>query len=169
MAIYNPTLVGYKPFYIQVGNTLYETNSEWGLIAKTNPYPALPSAKQPYSNDWKDENGDDEQNEHIYYESFEFSVGFYIRAKDTVNGPTAQEIIRSKMAAFFNAIRNGEFKVYDAYTALGRQKIRYVKYEEEKFVLRKGVARCIFKVTFKCNDPVTFMTLNQNQTAIVEV
>lgn len=169
MAIDNPTLVGYKPFYIQVDSSLYDTKTQWGLIAKSNPYPALPSAKSPYNNDWKDEHGDDEFTEHLYYESFEFSVGFYIRAKDTANGATAEELIRSKISDFFTTIKNGEFKVYDAYTALGRQKVRYVSYKEDKFISRKGVARCMFTVTFKCNDPVTFMTLNQGGTAIVEV
>jgi len=169
MALDNPTLVGYKPFYIQVNSSLYDTKTEWGLIAKSNPYPALPSAKEPYSNDWKDENGEDEYTEHIYYESFEFSVGFYIRAKDTTNGQTAEEIVRSKIAAFFNVIKDGEFAVYDAYTALGRRKVRYASYKEDKFISRKGTARCMFTVTFKCNDPVTLMALNSNGTAIEEV
>jgi len=160
MAISNPTLVNYKPFYIQYGNnnTASDTLATWGLIAKTNPYAALPSPKEVYSNDWHDVSGSDEYNSTMYFESFEISVDFYIRA----TGLTAAADIRGNISTFFNAIKQGEFKIYDSYTALGRQKVRYAGYEEKEFKERKNTAKCIFTIKFKVNDPVTFMKLNSN-------
>lgn len=152
MAISNPDISNYKPFYIQVGNVCYDTKSQWGFIAKTNPYPALPTPKDPYKNDWPDENGDDEYVTHLYYESFEFDVQFYIRATDV-------ETIRASLADFFATIQNGEFSVYDSATGLGRRKVRYAGFAEERAaIMDKDFARCIFTITFKVNDPVTFMT-----------
>lgn len=157
MAINNPNIVGYKPFYIQVGNTCYDTLNEWGFIAKTNPYPALPTPKEPYKNAWPDENGDDEYVTRMYYESFEFDVQFYIRATDVAS-------IRSALASFFNAIKEGEFSVYDSATGLGRRRVRYAGYAEDRApILHGGYARCIFTVTFKVNDPVTFMVKSGSQ------
>lgn len=176
----NPTIVNYKPFYIQYGNnaTASNTLTTWGLIAKSNPYPALPSPKDPYKNDWLDENGDEEYTTNMKYQSFEFSVDFCIRAKNTMSGnnvtQTAEETIRTNMATFFTAIKSGEFKIYDSYTGLGRQKVRYAGFEEDAFISRRGdggraydFAYCCFKVKFKVNDPLTFMKLQNN--AIVAI
>lgn len=176
--INNPTIIDYKPFYIQIGSALYDTMSQWGLIAKSNPYPALATPKKPYSNNWKDENGEDEHNAHLYYESFTFDVEFYIRTKasqtSSVWTDSVQEL-RAQMAAFFNAIKDGEFMVYDAYTGMGRQKVRYAGFKEKAFKSRGSRnnhtdwATCHFAVTFKVNDPTTFKKLNSNGTAIVDL
>ncbi len=167
---YLPTITGYKPFYIQCDNdtAAQDTAAVWGLVAKTNPYPALPEPKDVYSNDFLDEDGDDEYNAEMHYGSFTFDVGFYIKAYASGTRP-ATDVLRSQMAAFFGHIRNGEFSVYDAYTGLGRRKVRYAGYEEADggFKARDDWARLIFSVTFKVNDPVTAMTLTDGK--IVEI
>lgn len=161
----NPTIPNYKPFYIQYGSNLTasDTNATWGLLAKSNPFPALPNPKAPYNNDWKGEDGDDEYNTSLKYEAFTFDVSFYIRTK----GDNASAKIRTQLSTFFTAIKDGEFKIYDSYTALGRQKVRYAGFREESFRERRNTAVCIFSVSFKVNDPTTFMKLNNG--AIVTV
>ena len=171
--INNPTISGYKPFYIQKGDTCYDTKTEWGFIAKSNPYPALPEPKEPYANKLKDEHGDDEYTNHIYYESFTFDVQFYTRTQDTVNNgsvtETAAETIRAKLKAFFDIVKEGNLKVFDSYTALGRQKVRYGGYKEEKFYSRGDMAKCIFTITFKVNDPITMMKYDTSTSKIIEI
>ena len=162
---YLPNIPDYKPFYIQAESdaAAINTAAQWGLVAKTNPYPAMPEPKDPYKNDFHDENGDDEYTAQMRYKSFTFQVSFYVKAYDsTANNVTtpAVDVLRSQMAAFFDHIKNGEFKVYDAYTGLGRQKVRYAGYEEDSFKARKNWARLIFSVTFKVNDPITAMHLS---------
>lgn len=158
MSLNNPTIPNYKPFYIQKGGNCYDTKEQWGMVAKSNPFPALPTPKTPYSNNWKDENGDDEYLDSMAYQSFEFDVQFYIRTR----GANSAAEIRTKMNELFQFIREGELLVFDSYTSLGRKKVRYAGFKEDSFVSR-GIgsdswARCIFTITFKVNDPVTFVT-----------
>lgn len=171
--INNPNISGYKPFYIQKGQTCYDTRVHWGFIAKSNPYPALPEPKEPYVNKFKDHNGDDEYTDNMYYESFTFDVQFYIRTKDTITNnvvtETAAETIRTKLKAFFDIVKNGELMVFDSYTALGRQHVRYAGYKEEAFRSRGDTATCIFTVTFKVNDPVTMTKLDSTTGKIVAI
>lgn len=164
--VYIPDIVNYKPFYIQAeSDSVAKNTTEWGLVAKVNPYPLLPNPKQPYKNEWYDENGDDEWCEKMHFESMEFSVSFYIKAFDT-NGKTAGELVRNQIDEFFSYIREGEFKIFDSYNGIGRRKVRYAGYEEEQFVSRNDWAKAIFKIKFKVNDPITRMILSNN--SIVE-
>lgn len=155
--IHIPDIVDYKPFFIQTeSDTMARDTTEWGLVAKVNPYPLLPNPKDPYKNEWLDENGDDEWCEELYYQPIEFSVSFYIKAFDSPSG-TAEEVIRDSVDAFFALIRNGQFKVYDSYNGIGRKNVRYAGYSEDSFKRRKNWARAIFNVNFKVNDPITRM------------
>lgn len=174
---YIPHITDYKPFYIQrtqmqtsdegeeievdVDATALDTSVQWGLVAKANPYPALPTPKTPYSNSFNDENGDDEYLDAVRYQSFEFEVEFYVKAFSTATS-SAADVLRQQVQSFFNHIKTGEFKVYDAYTGLGRRKARYAGYKESDggYVMRDDWARLIFTVTFKVNDPITAMTLS---------
>ena len=83
---YAPNIADYKPFWIQSGTTAAKnTATEWGMVAKSNPYPLLPTPKEPYKNDWKDESGDDEYNAVMHYEPIEFSVQFYSQNFQNLN------------------------------------------------------------------------------------
>ena len=169
-----PYIRNYKPFYIEcVGDVTAWNTTIYGLVAKTNPYVALPKPKEPYKNDWKDEDGDDEYVAAMHYEAFTFQVSFYVKAFDDNTNSTrtkANEAIRSQMSEFFAKIKEGEFKIYDSYTGIGRQHVRYAGYEEveDGFVSRDDWARAIFNVTFKVNDPVTVMKMVNNHIVTVE-
>lgn len=161
--IYIPEIVNYKPFFIQAeSDSVARDTTEWGLVAKVNPYPLLPTPKAPFKNEWHDENGDDEWCEKMYYEPIEFSVSFYIKAYDSAS-ETAEEIIRNKMDEFFSLIREGEFKVFDSYNGIGRRKVRYAGYSEDSFLRRRDWARAMFQITFKANDPITRMVMLNNK------
>ena len=75
----------------------------------------------------------------------------------TGNGNTEEKYIT--VETIQDTIKEGEFKVYDSATGLGRRKVRYAGFTEERAaIMDKDFARCIFTITFKVNDPVTFMT-----------
>jgi hypothetical protein len=162
--VYIPDIVNYQPFYIQTDadNSAIDT-TEWGLVAKTNPFPALPTPKEPYKNEWFDENGDDEYNEMMFYESFEFDVQFYVK---TI-GENAEARLLSQIDSFFDKIKRGEFKIYDSHTGVGRQKVRYAGFNSDEYKRRYKAssdwARAIFTITFKVNDPLTRVTLRNGQ------
>lgn len=153
--VYIPDIVDYKPFYIQAeGDSVARSTTEWGLIAKSNPYPLLPTPKEPYKNEWKDENGDDEWCINMHYEAIEMSVSFYVKAYDS-STESSEQVLHNQIDNFFSYIRNGSFKIYDSYTGIGRGKVRYAGYEEEEFVSRDNWSKAIFEVKFKINDPIT--------------
>lgn len=157
--IYIPSIYNYKPFFIQTeSDSLAINTTAWGLIAKVNPYPLLPNPKDPYKNDWHDENGDDEYVKEMHYESIEFSVSFYIKAYDSEEG-SAEKVIRKNVDLFFDKIRSGEFRIYDSYNGIGRRKVRYAGFAEEEFSRKDDWARAIFQISFKINDPVTRMIM----------
>ena len=156
---YIPDIVDYKPFYIQTdADEVAIDTTVWGLVAKANPFPALPLPKEPYKNEWLDENGDDEFNAKMFYEAFEFDVQFYVKAYDSPAG-SGEEIIRKQVDEFFAKIKEGEFSIFDAYTGLGRRKVRYSGFSEDGFKRGRNWARAIFSITFKVNDPVTRMVM----------
>lgn len=171
--VYIPDIVNYNPFYIQtdVDEQAIDTR-EWGLIAKTNPFPILPSPKTPYANDWADEDGADEYigitdkngeyHSGMRYESIEFSVTFYVKAI----GDNAEKTLISQIESFFSKISRREFKIYDSYTGIGRQKVRYAGFDEESYkrnlLQGSGWARAIFSIKFKVNDPITRITLKDD-------
>lgn len=175
MSAFVPLMKGYKPFYIQVvsgGGKICHDTTEWGLVARTNPYTALPNPKEPYKNDWPGEDGDDEYTAQMHYEAFEMQVGFYVKCFDS-DGRTASAVLRSQLDAFFSAIRQGEFEVFDAYTQLGFRKVRFAGYGDEEVLSRDNWACLKFSATFKVNDPVTRMKLtsyvNEEEETIYQI
>lgn len=159
---YIPNISDYKPFYIQTtSDTTAQNTTQWGLVAKSNPYPVLPTPKEPFKNEWKDENGDDEYTTSMHYEAMEFSVGFYIKTY-AANSKTAVQILHEQIDTFFNKIKSGVFKTYDSYAGLGFQNVRYNGYKEDDFVARDDWARLLLTVDFKANDPLTRITISNN-------
>ena len=157
---YIPDIIDYKPFYIQTdADEMAIDTTHWGMVARVNPFPILPTPKEVYRNEWLDEDGDDEYNAQMHYEAFEFEVQFHII---TIGASAVQDLI-SQVEDFFVKIMHGEFKVYDSYTAIGRRKVRYAGGHGENFRerVRKGVgkASCDLTITFKANDPITRVTL----------
>lgn len=153
---YLPSISNYKPFYIQTdgdGSAL-DTAANWGLVAKTNPFPLLPDPKDPFKNEWFDEDGDDEYVASMHYGSIEFEVSFYVKAY-AVSGKTSEQVLREQVDAFFAKIKDGSFKTYDSYTGVGRKDVRYAGYKEESFRRKSDWSRAIFTITFKANDPIT--------------
>ncbi len=55
---------------------------------------------------------------------------------------------------------NGSFSIYDTYTKIGRQHVRYVSYSENVFYRRDGENDIVvFSVKLKVNDPITEIIL----------
>lgn len=158
---YLPDIRDYKPFYIQTeaDASAVDTAAAFGMVAKSNPYPLLPEPKEVFSNDWKDEDGDDEYTAGMTYKAVEFEVSFYVKAYSTASA-SAEAVLRSQVDAFFAKVGRGSFRAYDSYTGVGYRDVRYAGYSEESFLRRGDWARAIFTVTFKANDPVTRVALS---------
>ena len=157
---YIPDIIDYRPFYIQTDADEFAIDTTaFGMVAKSTPYPVLPTPKEPYKNTWLDEDGDDEYNAQMRYESFEFEVSFYVKTL----GRDSEKTMISQIESFFSKIKSGEFKIYDSYTGLGRQRVRYAGYSEESKKVSSSWARSIFTIKFKVNDPITRITLSDGK------
>lgn len=161
--VYVPKIAKYKGLYIQAfGDTTAHNTTEWGLVAKTNPYPLLPTPKTPHKNEWKDVSGDEEWCDKMVYNSIEVTFSFYVKTFDSIT-ETSEQILRKQVDSFFEKICNGEFMFYDSYTGIGRQRVRYAGYTEKEFKRRGNWTRAIFDIKFKVNDPITRMELQTLQ------
>ena len=125
---YVPPIHGYKPFYIQnaTDSTAWDT---YGLVAQTQPFPDNYYVKDPYKNDWFDENGDDEYVVAMYRKAFEFTVKFYVKAYPVTgqNAKTAIDVLNGQVATFRGKIIPGVFKIWDSWQEKGFQGVRFVK------------------------------------------
>lgn len=157
---YVPAISNYHPFYFQTDTdaSAWDTR-EYGLVAQVQPFPDNYEVKEPYKNDWFDENGDDEYAAQMFRKAFEYTIRFYIKAYPE-SGSTAIGVINSLRDAFREKIRQGEFKVWDSYHERGFQKVRLVSDKVEEREIEEGYAWMIFSVTLKVNDPSTRMTLS---------
>lgn len=157
---YVPNIQDYRPFYIQTANdaSAWDTR-DYGLVAQTQPYPDNIEIKQPYKNDWFDENGDDEYVAETYAGAIEFEVKFYVKTLASAN-TDPMDTLNAQKASFRNKIRSGFFKVYDSWNKVGYRNVRFVKDNVEQRQIGDDSAWMIFSVTLKVDDPVTKMSLS---------
>ena len=163
MSIYIPRIKKYAPFYIQrdTDASAIDIQSTYGVTIKKPEYPSKRKVKQPYKNDWKDQHGDDEYCDYLFYEAFKLTFECVILTNEA-NTPTSRQEIKSQIRNFENAISQGEFKIYDDRTKFGFRKVRideFPQITDDGFKDFDGRCRLIFKMVLKVNDPVTNMVL----------
>ena len=137
-----------------------DTLDNWGIVCKEFPFKLYGEAKELPSHDWKDEDGDDEYiPSKLPISSYEMEVEFaYKGVMDSAN---------ANMKGFLDYLtgRDGsgvELIVYDTYTKIGRQSVRFVSVGDDVFHRQEeGGDVVVFSVTFKVNDPVTDITLSK--------
>lgn len=170
MAIYIPDIRGYAPFYIQRASdaSAIDVQAVYGITVKDSGYPMQRKAKAPYKNSWNDRDGDDEWNNVISYEAFTYTFECAIFSRNA-NASTARQELKNAVRAFQNAILNGEWKFWSAWSRFGFQKVRIEEFQDPGsagFSEMDGFCRLIFRFTVKVNDPTTEMTFSNN--SIVE-
>lgn len=148
----------YKPFLIQKlkNNSPVRDSKEWGIWIKSIPFLLYPKMKEPAKRSWPDQNGDDEYlPESPVFEAYTMNVDFvFIGERGTAN---------SQIRSFMNYLsRDGEFSIYDTYSALGRTRVRYSSYSDKAFRRREEENDVVqFTVTLKVNDPITEIRLSK--------
>lgn len=137
-----------------------DTFDNWGVVCKDFPFKLYGEAKELPSHDWKDEHGDDEYvPSELKIASYEVEVEFAYKGEMN----TANANIKGFLDYLTGRGGTGaELKVYDTYTRIGRQHVRYVSVEDDVFYRQEdGGDVVVFVVTFKINDPVTEITLSK--------
>lgn len=170
MAIYVPPISDYAPFYIQRSSDAAAVNIQttYGVTVLVHEYPSKRKVKQPYKNDWKDQHGDDEYTDYLFYEPIELTLKCAIFTLKSDSSASRTEL-KTRIRSFQNAIAQGEFKIYDDWTKFGFQKVRVSEFRaisEGNFSNWNGRCRLVFEVVLKVNDPITDMTMQRG--SIVE-
>lgn len=137
-----------------------DTLDNWGIVCKEFPFKLYGEAKELPSHDWKDEDGEDEYVPNaLPMKSYEIEVEFaYKGNRDTAN---------ANVSGFLKYLtgRDGsgaEMIVYDTYTRIGRQRVRYMSVSEDIFWRQDDSGDVfVFTVTFKVNDPLTDIVLSK--------
>ena len=155
--------MAYYGIKIKIGNTAtFETATKYNIYVQDFPFIPVPiKQKNVFSQSWYDENGDDEYLPATpTYEPIIITIPFVY--KGLLN--TAITNIQS----FIAELQGVEFKMYDTYSKVGRQKCRLVSYDDSKSTMvRQGYAEsdatqkvlAAFALEIKINDPVTNITL----------
>lgn len=132
----------------------------WGVVCKDFPFKLYGEAKELPSHNWLDEDGADEYvPKELKIAEYEIDVEFAYKG----DMGTANTNIRGFLDYLTGRGGTGaELKVYDTYTRIGRQHVRFVSVDEDVFVRQEdGGDVVVFVVTFKINDPVTEITLSK--------
>ena len=167
MSIFVPPLKSYAPFYIQRDSDASAVNirTTYGVTILSPEYPSKRKVKQPYKNDWKDQHGDDEYCDYLFYEAFKLTFECIIMTKEA-NSKTSRQEIKSQVRNFENAISQGEFRIFDDWTEFGFRKVRIDEFPQiakGDFKNKDGHCYLKFKFVLKVNDPVTNMVLSNGK------
>lgn len=134
------------------GSNTVNVLQSYGIHTKHVPFILFPKVKDLYKQSWHDEDGDDEYlPENPSYESYEMKVDFVYNGEAN----TANDKIRQ----FLQFLQGGWLTLYDEYTGIGRQKVRYVSVDDDATLYRRTKDVVQFSVNFKVNDPATNVTL----------
>ena len=168
-----PNISDYRPFYIQL-KTGFAINilDTYKVVVKAREYPSSLKVKEPYKNNWKDRNGDEEYiaEDGLKFEAFNLKLDCAMFAS-AASTDTAIADIQAGMRAFQNALARGFMFTYDAYTGFGFRDVRLQEFPtppEDAYDVWNGNTRLLFPVTLKVNDPKTQMRYNPSLNLIVE-
>lgn len=157
--MYKPSIKNYKPFYIQGEGSAIDILDTYGIVAMTNPY-KVPSVKEPYSQEWFDEDGKDVYIPSVQvYNSIELEVRFYCKTY-TENGVSCVDSLKSQVSSFRELVSKGWLRVVDQYTGIGFRRVRYVETSEEEYKHMDDWARLMFTMKFEVEDLRTGMVLS---------
>ena len=133
-----------------------ETIEEFGLYCVDIPFKPISDVKEVVSRDWKDENGIDEYipADGLKLSAYDMDIKFGYKGDKF----GANEAISS----FIEFLVSGYVSIYDTYTKIGRQKVRFVKLNDDADLVRSDDGDIlIFSVTFKVCDPLTNISLSK--------
>lgn len=135
------------------GDSVKDVLVEWGIYHKHIPFNLYPKIKEPPKVNFPDQDGDDEYLPATpHYEAYEMKATFiYKGPADTAN---------ANIRAFLDYLQGSYFTIYDEYSKIGRQKVRFVEADDDAYLFRRGDIDLVeFYVVFKVNDPKTDVTL----------
>ena len=138
------------------GASVVETIERFGLYCVEIPFKPVSDVKEITSRKWYDEDGLDEYIPVGGLKLSEYDIDIKFGYKgDKFGANTAVNSLVSYLL-------EGYVSLYDTYTRIGRQHVRFVKLNDNAELVRDGDGDIlIFSVTMKVCDPKTNITLSK--------
>lgn len=168
MALTVPHITDYKPFYIQrTDENAVDLKDALSVVVKSHNYPMALTPKNVYANTWLDAHGDEEYigTSGLYFQAFTFKLECVMFAYSSISEQQAIVDLRNGVRAFRSFLSQGFFKTYDVWTGFGFQNVRLSGFSmpsDDDYQVWNSMARIIFEVELKVNDPVTRMVLTES-------
>lgn len=138
------------------GASVVETIEGFGLYCVDIPFKVAGDVKEVSSRDWKDENGLDEYIPADGLKMSPYDIDVKFGYKGDKGGANAA------VNSLVTYLMSGYVSIYDTYTGIGRQKVRFVKLNDNAELVRDDDGDIlIFSVTFKVCDPITNIKLSK--------
>lgn len=169
--LYLPPISDYKPFYIQFsGGSAVDIRNTYKVIVKSPDYPSARKAKEPYKNQWFDQNGDEEYipSTGLFTEAFTMKLECVMFARNSSLDAAIADL-KAGVVAFQNALFGGAFSTLDAWTGFGFKEARVQEFpmpNSDAYQAWGNGVRVIFTVILKVNTPTERMKLSNG--ALVE-
>ena len=145
--------------------SVINTETAYGMVVSSIPFHFSVGTKEPYSNDWLDENGSEVHlpDDGLPIESYDMDVSFIYRG--------AFNSLAANLRSFIDYLRGSDgngsrLTIYDAYNGVGRKDV-YLKnvspdtYVKQNIANAAGEEIATFKVTLRVCDPITNITLSE--------
>lgn len=134
------------------GSRLIETSEFFDIYCAEMPFVVCGAAKALTERDWHDEHGKDVYvPSQLKMEAYDFTATFCCKGDKFSSNTKINQFIS------YLAMKTGVyFKIYDTYTQIGRQHVRFLELSDDATLVRDGDGDILqFKVKFSVDDPVT--------------
>ena len=148
------------------GTTTAVVNTEtaFGMVASEIPFHFAGDVKEPYKNDWHDEDGVETylSDEGLFFNAYDMEVTFLYKGQQNSFSGNLRDFLD------FLSGKDGDgarLTIYDTYNNVGRNDVYFKSISPDVFVKQNvsnnanGQEIASFKVTFNVGDPVTDVVL----------
>lgn len=152
------------------GATAIDSKTAWSIVCKDFPFKQYGDTKDLSAHTWLDNNGDDEFiPPQLFLKAYEVDVTFVCYCPSGQANGNIQNFL-NYLTGNDGLIQGAALMVYDAYTKVGKQNVRFVSVSDEGIYRREGTDDVVeFKVRFKINDPVTNIIPVTSEAGIVSL
>jgi hypothetical protein len=133
----------------------------WGIVCKEFPFQLYGEAKELPIQNWYDSHGAEEYvPPSLYISAYDLSVEFAYKGT-AFSANTAIRGFLNYLTGNDGLGHGAELSVYDTYTRIGRQRVRFLSVENDLIVRNTAEGDVfVFTIHFRVNDPVTDVLLN---------
>lgn len=138
---------------------IIELGDRFGFYGMELPFKMADEVKEPESNDWSDEDGDDEYLPEDGLKMKAFDIEVKLGYKGTKG--TANDKLQNLLEYLTGRDGSGALmKMYSTYTKIGYNEVRFKSLSDDAELVRDdGGDILVIKMTFKVNDPISRITI----------